>query len=83
MKVRVTFSGAKNDAGMEYEARCDVSVDGACIAHGGNDSDCPEDANMGRNYRFVYSIPEALRKAHEAGKNGEPFELEELENYQD
>lgn len=80
MKVRVEFSGAKNDPGDEYRARCRVSVDGTTVANGGNLSECPEDANLGRDLDFIYDLPRWLRVAHEAGKTGEPFELEEIEN---
>lgn len=40
---------------------------------------CPEDANLERDLNFVYEIPEMLRKAYEAGKNGEDFVIEEEE----
>jgi len=34
-----------------------------------------EDNTLGRNFSDVYSIPELLKRAYEAGKNGEPFEI--------
>ena len=55
-------------------------MDGKAVASGGNFADCPEDANLGRDLRFVYGIPDALRRAHEVGQRGELFELEEIEN---
>jgi len=39
----------------------------------------PEDNNMCRNFNDVYSIPDLLRKAYEAGKAGESFEVESEE----
>ncbi len=36
----------------------------------------PEDNTLGRNFNGVYSIVELMRAAHEAGKRGEPFEIE-------
>lgn len=83
MKVKVEYSGVKDEPGREYEARCSIWVDGSCIADAGNFSECPEDANLGRDLSFVYELPEVLRLAHEAGANGEPFEVEEVENTDD
>lgn len=39
-------------------------------------SDSPEDNTLSRNFSDCYDIPELLRKAYEAGRNGEEFELE-------
>lgn len=36
----------------------------------------PEDASLGRDFSDVYKIPDMLKKAYEAGKRGEPFELD-------
>ena len=80
MKVRIEFSGAKDAPGEDYEAWCDVKVDGKSVAQGGDYSECPEDANLGRGLKFVYGLPRVLQAAHEAGRRGEPFELEEVEN---
>ena len=38
--------------------------------------ECPEDATLFRSLGFVYDIPGLLRRAYEAGKNGEDFEFE-------
>lgn len=38
-------------------------------------ADSPEDNNLHRNFSDCYSIPQLLKRAWEAGKNGEPFEL--------
>lgn len=83
MRVRMEYSGAKNDPGDEYQARCLVFVDDEIVASGANFAECPEDANLGRDLRFVYGLPEVLRAAHEAGQRGEPFEMEEVEEYGD
>ena len=34
-----------------------------------------EDANLSRDFSDVYKIPELLKKAYEAGKNGESYEF--------
>lgn len=80
MKVKVEFSGAKNDPGDEYQAYCNITVNGKTIASGGNMSECPEDANLGRDLSFIYNLPQFLLEAYEAGKRGDSFEVEETEN---
>jgi hypothetical protein len=42
--------------------------------------DSPEDNTLSRNFSDCYDIPELLRKAYEAGKNGEEFVVEYEEN---
>lgn len=83
MKVTISFSGEKNDPGDEYQERCRVMVDGKLVASGANFSDCPEDANLGRDLRFVYGLPQVLANAHDAGLRGESFAIEEVVNAED
>ena len=80
MRVRIEFSGAAFDPGDEYQHRCSIEVDGRTVATGANLSDCPEDANLGRDLRFIYNLPNVLRRAWEAGKAGEAFDYEEAQN---
>jgi len=40
----------------------------------------PEDANLGRDFNDAYSVPELLKRAFEAGKNGETFEIANSES---
>lgn len=42
-------------------------------------NECPEDAFLERDLGFAYDIPELMRKAYEAGKDGEEFVIEEIE----
>lgn len=44
--------------------------------------DSPEDNTLHRNFQDCYDIPALLKKAYEAGRNGEKFELhyEEIED---
>jgi hypothetical protein len=35
----------------------------------------PEDSNLSRDFSDVYSIPDLMRKAHEAGLKGETLEF--------
>lgn len=36
----------------------------------------PEDANLGRDFADVYNIEDLVKMAYEAGKNGEPLEID-------
>lgn len=83
MKVIISFSGEKNDPGDEYQERCEVTVDGKIVASGANFSECPEDANLGRDLRFIYELPQILQIAYEAGRRGESFVIEEFANAMD
>lgn len=42
-------------------------------------SDSSEDNTLSRNFSDCYDIPSLLRKAYEAGKNGESFDVEYVE----
>lgn len=83
MDIEVQYSGKKNDPGENYDARCSILVEGVIVADGGDFSECPEDANLGRDLKFVYRLPQVLRDAWEAGRRGEPFDLTEVENSDD
>ena len=39
----------------------------------------PEDANLGRDFSDIYSIPALLQEAYNAGKRGEEFIVKELD----
>lgn len=39
----------------------------------GSLSECPEDATLGRDLNFVYSIPTMMREAYKAGLRGDKF----------
>jgi len=68
-----------NEAQKENDYRnvfC-IDVDGEkeiSVSDGGE----PEDNSLHRNLSFVYSIIPLMRKAFEAGKNGEKFEIEDV-----
>jgi hypothetical protein len=80
MIVEIKFSGAKNDPGDEYQEYCKICVDGKIVASLGNMAECPEDANLMRDFSFIYNLPKFLKAAYDAGKNGESFEIKEIEN---
>lgn len=78
--VTISFSGDPREPGDEYEAQCWVEAGGESVGSGSNMSDCPEDANLGRDLGFVYDLPKRLKEAHQAGLGGRPFELVEKPN---
>lgn len=41
-------------------------------------SECPEDATLGRDLNFLFSIPDALKLMYEAGKNNEEIVWKEI-----
>ena len=71
MKVRITFSGKAYDPGDYYENYCEVYIDNKSIASGMDFSECPEDANLGRDLSFIYNLPKVLQQVYEAGKRNE------------
>ena len=42
--------------------------------------DEPEDSNLSRSFSDCYKITNLIRKAYNAGRNGEDFELKEIES---
>ena len=38
----------------------------------------PEDANLSRDFSDCWEVPNLMKKAYEAGKRGEEFELNEI-----
>ena len=61
----------------DYRTQLEILIDGETafdVADGE-----PEDSNLSRDFNSCYKIPELMRKAYEAGKNGETFEIEETE----
>lgn len=80
MKIVVKYSGEKNDPGPNYDGWLEIEIDGRTVVNVGNLSECPEDANLGRDLRFAYDIPDLLWAAYEAGDRGEAMEIERVEN---
>lgn len=71
MKVVVTKE--RSDDFM-YEG-LEIALDDTYKFGIGSSEDSPEDNNMSRNFSDCHDIPNMLRKAYEAGKNGESFDL--------
>lgn len=61
------FGGYNDDVLVEFDKYI-ISI--------GNMADCPEDANLSRDLRFVLKIPEMLKKANQMGLEGKELEIE-------
>jgi hypothetical protein len=75
MKIFVSESeGSENN---DFRSSLSISIDGETkfSAYDGE----PEDATLARDFNDCYSIPDLLKLAYEAGKRGEDFELEYLD----
>lgn len=77
MKVKVITLSEKGIADFDYRQLLLIEVDGKkelqfCDGE-------PEDASLGRDFNDCFSIHKLMKKAYEAGKAGEEFELEEVE----
>lgn len=74
MKVTVTTFTA-DDFGFEMDMGVEITTQKSRI-NCYDLTECPEDATLYRDLSFVYSIPDMLEEAYEAGKNGEDFTIE-------
>lgn len=72
--MRVVVTREKSDD-YTYEA-LEIVIDGKHKFSVHHSEDTPEDNTLYRNFSDCYDIPALLRKAYEAGKRGEKFELE-------
>ncbi|AMQ66728.1 hypothetical protein FDG96_gp69 [Bacillus phage Mgbh1] len=60
-------------------ANLEIVVDGRSVIGVYPLCECPEDAILERDLGFAYDIPDLMRKAYEAGRNGESFEVIEVD----
>ena len=76
MKVTVkSFTNAEIER-RDYRDVLEIGIDGLrCFSVFDGE---PEDANLSRDFCDCFSIPELMKKAYQAGLNGEPFEIEIL-----
>jgi hypothetical protein len=75
MKIMTYYDDDAKNYG-EYE-RFVIKVNNKIILSAGHGE--PEDNSLGRDLNFVFSIPEWMKMAYEAGKNGEDFNIIESE----
>lgn len=73
MKIEIINRSEKAIEECDYRGAVEFNIDGKREA-GFADGE-PEDSNLCRDFSDVYSIPGLMRKAWEAGKAGEQFEV--------
>lgn len=73
MKVEVVVSSEEFREKNDYRNTMSIVVDGKKEVSFTDGE--PEDNNLNRNFNGVYKIDKLMKKAYEAGKNGESFEL--------
>lgn len=76
MKIIISRLSEEELERREYQDKFSIDVDETRLYFADGE---PEDNNLSRNFSDVYSIPKLLKKAYNAGKNGEKFEIEEKE----
>ncbi len=54
-----------------------LKINGHHFCSASDECDSPEDMILGRDLAFMTEIPDLLKKAYEAGKNGEKFIIKE------
>ena len=74
--MKVIFRTSQDD--FDYGQTLSIEIDGKEVfsVYDGE----PEDNNLSRNFNDCFIIDDLLRKAYEAGKNGEPLEIEWVED---
>lgn len=73
MKIKIII-GKSNDH-VEWQ---EMAINGKNVCSVFSLCECPEDAMIGRGLISCAEIATYMRQAHEAGKNGEEFEIEEI-----
>lgn len=72
--MRVIVTHERSDDYM-YEG-LEIVIDDTYKFSVSHSEDSPEDNNLHRNFADCYDIPNMLRKAYDAGKRGEEFDIE-------
>lgn len=78
MKVRVRVRPKQQIERYEYRDAMAIDIDGK-KAFGVSDGEV-EDSNLSRDFNDCYQIPDLLKKAFDAGKNGETFEITRIDD---
>ena len=76
MKV-IVRSLTKKAIDKQMRNTLEIEIDGDsifCVYDGE-----PEDATLSRDFNDCWDIPKLMKKAYEAGKRGEEFDLEEVQ----
>jgi len=77
MKVKVFSFSEKGFEDNDCRSFLKITIDDKTVFDVSDGE--PEDANLCRDFNGCWSIPSFIRKAHGAGLNGEPLEIEYIE----
>lgn len=78
MKVQVSEYYTE-EYGFNRQTSLVIKIDNKQVFSVNELCECPEDATFGRELSDCNNIPELLRKAYEAGRTGDTFEVEYIE----
>ena len=76
MKVTIVTPSKETADAREYRESLVICVNGRRVFQAVDGEQ--EDNSLLRNFSDCYDIPNLMRMAYEAGKLGEPFEIEEV-----
>ncbi len=77
MKIKQTIFSEKGWKKWNYRSFLQIEIDGEKKFRFSDGE--PEDAILDRDFNDVYNIILAMKEAYQAGKDGEEFEVEEVE----
>jgi len=77
MKVICYSPTSKSLEERDYRSFYSISIDGKEAFYVSDGE--PEDSNLSRDFNNVYRIPDLMKIAYEAGKQGEMLEIEDRE----
>ena len=74
MKVTVINRSEEEVESCDYRGAIVIKIDGKQVFKASDGE--PEDATLGRDFSDIYNIPDIIKTAYDAGKNGEKLEIE-------
>lgn len=74
MKVLVITRSEEEVERCDYRDAYEIKINGKRVFKARDGE--PEDNSLGRDFSDIYNIPDLMKIAYEAGKNGEEFEIE-------
>lgn len=78
MKLTIKSANEKYLSDNDYQDFLTIEIDGKKEFHVYEGA--PEDATLYRDFADCNLVPELMRKAYEAGKNGEDFTIEKIKS---
>ena len=76
--MKVTVKSLTKEASEKRDGQAlEISIDGKWVFRVSDGES--EDATLNRDFNDCYQVANLMRRAHEAGERGEPFEIEKVE----